>query len=634
MVFQDNSKFAWLKNNRLHKIPTLEQNIIQKNFTVCRTGNNMDDNAKNIIIDFTEKEESIYRPPGNLDSLKVTGEVSVNNPSEQHRLWNTVLSLKGLETITGDLVDEMKVGEVNPKSAWSNPYDVKNEEIQTKTLLKLTEIIDTYYEKGVEVNWALVKDHQMPLSFTISVENTSENQITNIKLVKDLPAAYGNPIVDSPAQGDARFDDGTRKIIWDGFTLVPGGVQSLVIRVGFKPTEVEPLNTGNIEVDYVVPGLTRSKLHGDTMSQSDSMFAIDQGESLDEPGEWECTAEFENMSDFKVELRNAKVTQVLEARKEIVLEEEPTVELQPNTSWTKDFKVKSGQVPKFTNVHIYNIVPLVTSKVVGHITYDAGVLPVAHIETEKIIDPPSVSAYTKTPIQISLIVTNAGSAVLNEIILRDVIPADHQPPELDQVSVTIGDEVLRTGVIREIDPTDSNPELSHILIVKVEDLAIAGGLQANEQLLVSYPLTAWDPKPKVDYSCPLDVTANVTPPGPPVKIPTLAKAVEVKYVRRRIRAYKGQTPGSEPGEYIIPIVFENKGEVLIENITIKDIVPTNFSLLDWNPKEYNPETEETDRGTQLTWKLAKAEPGEKIKFSYTIKGSGDYEREELEVIVG
>lgn len=594
----------------------------------------MDESGKNVIIDFTEKEESIYTPPGDLKDLKVSAEVSVINPSAAHRLWNTVLSLKGLETITGEMEGEMKIGEINPNSAWKRDYNVKTEEIQTKTLLKLTEIIDTYYEKGVEVNWALVKDHQMPVSFTLSVENTSENQVTGIKLVKDLPEVYGIPIIDSPAQGEANFDSGSRKITWEGFNLVPGGVQSLVMRVGFKPSGVEPLDTGNIDVDYVVPGMTRSKLTGTTSSLSDSMFAIDQGESLDEPGEWECTAEFENMSDFNVSLQSAKVIQVLEARKEIVLEEEPNVELLPNTSWTKDFKVKSGQVPKFTNVHVYKIVPKVTSKVVGHITYEAGRLPVAHIETEKIIDPPSVSAYTKTPIQISLIVTNAGSAVLNEIVIRDIIPADHKPPELDQVSVSIGDEVLRTGVIREIDPTDSSPEISHTLTVKAEDLAIAGGLQPNEQLLVSYPLNAWDPKPKVEYSCPLDVHANVSPPGPPVKIPTLEKAVEVKYVRRRIRAYKGQTPGSEPGEYIIPIVFENKGEVLIENITIKDIIPTNFSLLDWNPKEQKPEIEETDRGTQLTWKLVKAEPGEKIKFNYTIKGSGDYEREELEVTVG
>lgn len=545
-----------------------------------------------------------------------------------------MLQLKGLETVTGEVASDMKVGELNPQARWTQPYEVKTEEIQTRTLLKITEIIDTYYEKGVEVNWALVKDHQMPVSFTISVENTSENQITKIKLAKDLPEAYGNPIIDSPAQGDAGFDSISRKITWDGFTLVPGGVQSLVIRVGFKPGQVEPYDTGNIEIDYTVPGLTRSKLTGISSALSDSMFAIDQGESLDEPGEWECTAEFENMSDFMVELKNVKVTQATETRKDIVVEESPAAQIAPNTSWTKDFKVKSGQVPKFTNVHEYIVVPQITSKVIGHISYNAGVLPVVNIACEKILDPPAVRAYTKTPIRVSLVVTNAGSATLNELILRDTIPADHKPPELDQVTVSIGDEEIRTGIIREIDPTDSNPEIQHILTIKLENLSIAGGLQANEQLLVSYPLEAWDPKPKVDYACPLDVTANVNPPGPPFKHATLAEKVEIQYVRRRIRAYKGQTPGSEPGEYVIPIVFENKGEVLIENITIKDVIPTNFSLLDWNPKEFKPETQETDRGTQLTWAIDKAEPGQKIKFSYTIKGTGDYEREELEVTVG
>ena len=69
-------------------------------------------------------------------------------------------------------------------------------------------------------------------------------------------------------------------------------------------------------------------------------------------------------------------------------------------------------------------------------------------------------------------------------------------------------------------------------------------------------------------------------------------------------------------------------------LTLKDIIPPNFSLLDWNPKDMTPMTTETVQGTVLAWKIDSAEPGQRIKFSYTIKGTGEYEREELEVIVG
>ncbi|MHA1264058.1 MAG: hypothetical protein ACTSRS_02385 [Candidatus Helarchaeota archaeon] len=590
--------------------------------------------GKNLIIDITEREEAIYQPPGKLRELKVTGNLTVINPSEQHRLWNIMLNLKGLETVEGELLPEMKVGELNAGTQWEKKYDVKSGEIPTKTLLKITEIIDTYYEKGVETNWALVKNHQMPVSFTISLENTSENNVEEIKLIKDLPAEFGTPIIDTPAQGTAIFDEASRKIIWEGFGLVPGGVQSIVIRVGFKPDRVDPYPSGDIEVNYIVPGLPRSKLAGTATALSDSMFAIDQGESLDEPGEWDCNAEFENMSDFLVTLKSVTVSQVTETRKDVVIEETPNLQIPPNSTWSKDFKVKSGVVPKFANIHNFTVVPKLTGKVIGHIKYIANTLPVVDIATEKIIDPPTVSAYTKTPIKVSIVVTNTGTAILNNILLRDTIPQDYKPPELNDVLVYIGDEELRNGVTREMDPLDTNSESPHILTVKVDDLSSAGGLQPNEQLVVTYPVTAWEPKPKVEYTCPVDVTANVAPPGPPIKVTLPAEKFEVKYVRRRIRAYKGETPGSEPGEYIIPIVFENKGEVDIENITLKDIVPSNFTLLDWNPKEFKPETVETEQGTQLIWKISKAAPGEKIKFSYTIKGTGDYERVELEVIVG
>ncbi len=593
----------------------------------------MDTKGRNVIIDFTEKEESTYKPPGELAKLKVMGDVKVINPSESNRLWNTVLFLKGLEMVMADIAADMKIGEISPKAQWSKPYEVKNEEIQTKTSLKITEKIDTYYEKGTEINWALVKDHQMPTSFTISLENTTNSTITKIKLVKNLPEIFGSPLIDPPAQGDLEFNEGTRTITWKDFSLVPGGVQSIVIRVGFCPTQTEPIPTGNIEVDYIVPGLIRSKLTGTVNSQAEVMFAIDQAESL-EPGEWECTAEFDNMSDFLVELKTVRVEQVTENRKELVLEESPHNKIAPDSSWSKDFTVKSGVVPKFASVHEFIVVPVINTKIIGHILYEAGVLPVAAISSEKIIDPPAVRAYTKTPMNISLIVTNAGSAILNELVLRDVIPRDHKPPELNDITVSIGDQELRSGIIRELDPKDQNPEIAHNLVVKIENLASAGGFRPEDQILVSYPLQSWEPKPKEEYPCPLDVTANVSPPGPPVKIPKIETKIEVQYVRRRISAKKGQTPGAEPGEYIIPIVFENKGEVLIENITIMDIIPSNFNLLDWNPKEFKPDTQDAPKGIKLTWKIPKADPGEKIKFSYTIKGSGEYTREELEVVVG
>ena len=593
----------------------------------------MSEQGKNVIIDFTEKEESIYKYPGSLEQLKVTGEASVINPSESHRLWNIILSLQGLSAVTGDLTETMKVGELNAQAKWTKKYEVKDEEIQTKTLLKISEQINTYYENPDIINWALVKDHQMPISFTISIENTAETDIIQIKVIKTLPEEFGTPIIDPPAQGEVQFDEASGNIIWEDVNLTPGGIQSLCIRVGLKPTQLEPYNTGNIEVHYLVPDVTRTNLMGTTNSISDSMFAIDQGEGAN-AGEWDCTAEFENRSDFDVELQNVKVLKTSEARKECILEESPVEVISPGSAWKKDFTFQCKTVPKFSNVHEFNVVPKITKKVIGHINFEQGVLPVAHIICEKILNPPAVSAYTKTPMKISHLVTNDGSAVLDEVVFQDTIPADFQPPDLNEVVVSIGEEELRSNIVREMEPDDTSIDSAHTLTVKVEKLREAGGFQPGEQILVTYPLTASDPKPDIEYPCPLSIMANVTPPlpGSPVKAAFDTK-IEIKYVRRRIRAIKGQKPGEEAGQYIIPIEFENKGEVLIENITIKDIIPTNFQLLDYEPKDMKPDIEESERGTILIWKLDKCDPGEKVEFNYTIQGSGEYEREELEVVV-
>jgi len=583
-----------------------------------------------IVLDIEEKEETELSGKGIQEKIDINGTLSINNPSKNNKIWNAVRSVGGIETTDMGIAEE-KVGEIEATGKNVVQYKIQEKDVSYKPLIELNEIIDTYFEKGDDVNWNFVLNKRSPTKFNIKLTNNSDQPTSKIFLKKMLPKIYDTPVIESTTSGNADYDEGSRLISWSDISLAPGGEQSLTFRAGANPVDTEPSPAGEINLDYTIQNVQRSKIIPSITSVSDSMFALEKSESMDKQGEWECTVEFENQSDFELTLQKVSVMHKKETTKESILEDEPNEVLAPKGSWTKDFLVESQEPPKLVKSNKFAINSMITKRVIGHTKKITDIIPVAAIEAKKTVTPQEVPAHAKTMMKVQNIVKNTGSAPLATVNVKDIIPAGFKPPSLDQVNLVIKGNPLKSGVVLEMSPNNEDPNSAHELTISIPDLnRIAGPLVAGDELIVSYNIQGWDPKPG-DYPCALEADFNVVPPGPPVKSGVPDIKILAKQVRRRYRAFKQVQPGGEEGEFKIKVVFQNKGEVPVETCKVTDLIPKDFVLVNWTPEENKPESSDVEDGTHVSWTLNNVGAGGEVAINYTIKGSGDYEEEDPEV---
>lgn len=581
-----------------------------------------------VILDIIEKENAKLSGKGTLESIDINGNLTIVNPSNKNRIWNLVRVVDGLES-TNLEERETKIGAVEAGGKNAVSYKVQEKDVTYKPLIALTETIDTYFEKGEDVNWNFVLNNRMPTMFTLKLTNTSPRPTTSCILKKKLPEVFDDPVIESTTSGNASYDAGSRTITWTDVTVPESGEQVLTLRAGANPTQVDPYPAGEIELDYEIVDVQKSKIDPSMTGVSESLFALEKTES--QHTEWECIVEFQNMSDFQVSLGGISVMHAKESTKEVCVEETPNVMLNPSESWTKNFNVSDAKPPKLAKSNKFTILTETHRKVIGHVEKRSDAIPVGAIQAVKVLQPQQVPAHAKTDITVEEKITNTGSAPLSSVYLKDIIPASFKPPSLDKIEASIGGQPLRQNLELEMDPPDENPDVQHELVMKIPDLEkVRGPLGPGEVLIIKYPLKAWDPKP-ANYPCVLEADLNVSPPGQPVKSSTPDSQFLAMQVKRSYRAFKQVQPGAEEGEYAINVVFQNKGEVPVQKCKVTEVVPQGFVFVSSTPEDIPPETADSEAGTKVTWNLANVEPGSQVTISYNIKGSGDYFEEDPEI---
>jgi len=581
-----------------------------------------------IIIDFTETEISKLDNSGNVKSINLTGEISLINPSNS-RIWNTKLILTGMET-TNLENSKYVINELKPDKKWIHAYSMSDDLIK-QPILSISEVIDTYYESDAQ-NWAGILGKRSPTAFKLIVENTSDSLMKNIEIIKKLPNCFSEPILEeSNIFGTLSYDPTCHEVIWKIDCINPKEVRDVTIRTGFTPESNEPQGAGPIFATYEVENLIRTNLDAKIEANTDHLFAVDIGECIDNPGNWECTGEFENSSNLNVILNKIKIFLVKENIQELIVEESPNILIEPGDSWAKDFEVKSEKIPKFKKDYEFNVNYIIKKKIIGKISMDENLIPIISINVRKEMVPNEIFANTKNDVNIITTIINTGSATLNEFIIKDTIPNYFKPPERGSIEYFIDSQEIKENISYELIPDNTDPNQSHILTHYIRELGkTIKGLQPNSKLVIKYPINAWNPPPKKEYKCSIEVLGNVFPPGPPIKVESSEYEITVKYVQRKIRAFKQIQPLEEEGHYKIPVVFQNKGEIVLENIILKDFIPKNFDLINWEPEDIKPEIKDLEEGTQLIWRFPLVQPNEKLNLGYTIKGKGEYIAPELE----
>jgi hypothetical protein len=589
---------------------------------------------KTVVIDLEETEEATIGELSRLERARARGVLSVNNVSDRSRIWNVRVLLEEGTSGTSFSEDSLSAGEIDASAKWETDYtiDIK------KPILTLTERFDTCGTVPTDdPHWAYVYGKENPVKITIKVKNETDGQIDNIVLNKIIPSELTMVNVESTSSGITEFDEGTRTIIWKDFVVYPREESTLIISATGNVEDTDKKSAGEIVVTYRGEGQQRSSLKPDMTALTEFLTGIETAET--EPNQWECILECSNESDLMVRLDKAEVYLTPEdgGAKQKMIDDAPRLEMFPNQEWNSKFEIGSKSPPKCNQEVVYTPMRVIASRVLGTIEKTPQTIPIARIDYTKEFDPPEVSSFDKTPVEITIDIKNVGSASLNSFIVEDSLPDDVMPPKPEHVTVWVRGREYSGDLEVSVDPDDQNPEVPHKITFTIPNLKDSvGEVEPGDSVKINYAIMAWRNRPEKEYLAPIHCHANTYPEGFPAEVASAddGHKIGILYKKRSISTKKGISKGSDPGQFIVVLVIENKGEVTVENVKLTDWIPAGFNYTSADPEEESPTERPVDDGTNLVWVWSRMNPGDKRKISVTVQAgedAGEYERREPQV---
>ncbi|TFF85328.1 MAG: hypothetical protein EU518_01385, partial [Promethearchaeota archaeon] len=436
------------------------------------------------------------------------------------------------------------------------------------------------------------------------------------------------------------IDEGNKKVLnWNIESIPPEEIAILEIKFDTMIDNNELQSLGATKITYLAENTKLSMIDPKIRGLTDSLSGITTDEAAT-PGTWECNVEFINESEFKIKLEKVEASHKITTGTETIVSENPNIALDPDNSWDFDFKVESENIPQFESSVIFTPLYEIVTRVIGEINKEATYYPVIRAEIGKTILPSEVDAYANTDMKIENQIVNSGTANIDSLIIKDSIPKDFIPPEEKNIKLVLegseGEiEVHEREEFMEsfiISPQDQNPDSQHQLTIKLKNLN--NQFKPNTKLKYSYPIKAKNPTPETKYLTPIEIHVNSANKGSfYIKSPELEPEIKIKYVKRKLKTLKSIRPGINEGEFDISVRVQNKGNVELENLVVKDQIPDGFNLTDLNPKDLDYEVNQEGGKSELNIKIRELSAQEAVSIKYICAGSGEYPRTEPQVIV-
>ncbi len=590
-----------------------------------------------IIVDITDKEYIKLGQMSEQVEIKGDGKVVVKNGSSKSRLWNLINDLKEIVNTTASS-KVVSCGALNPGQEHVDEYEIQN---MKAACLKVVETFDTERQTGDTVNNAFLYQNKNSCNLKLTFTNTLDLPIIDIKATREMPEILQDIEILSPNLGNAdlKEEGGKRVLLWEIGSLAGKETAELNVKCLGTVNDRNTQSLGALKVLYLINSYKLTLMDPEVRGLTDSMSGVSRDEGTN-PGTWDYNVEFNNDSEFMVRLEDVKVSHKIATGSEIVVSETPNVELKPGNAWDFDFKLEEENVPELeSKIEFTPLFELIT-RVIGEINKESTIYPVLASEVHKAIIPPEVGAYANTDMKIENSIPNTGTSSIDALQISDEIPPDFMPPLVKEIklivtnpegSIEIQDrqEFVKKFVI---EPEDQNPDTKHTISVDLHGLEKQ--LPPNSKLVMSYPLLAKNPKPEVRYNTPVEIKANAPRRGLDLVIsPPEEPVIKIKYIQRKLKTLKSIKPGSVEGEFSISVRIQNKGDVELENIVVKDKIPAGFTLTDFNPEDLKYEINKIGEESELNVEIVELKGNESITINYSCQGSGDYPRGEPQVIV-
>ena len=573
-----------------------------------------------------EVETSTLNSEGEIIKQSVKGTLTINNPSAEDRIYDIDVILDNAES-TDIGGDQVSVDELEAGKNYSMKYKVDG-----KRMLVLRERLDTNPARSQERSLSVASgDEAGPLAMELEVENISAVTLRDVSVNRPLP----DQIAFTHA-GAASIDNGA--IVWEVGTLAPGEKQVLAIEGTITTSSTKPIDAGAATATYAADA-TLSQLSFKELDAFCRGFTYMRVNEDERPDNWICQTIFENRSSFAVDLVKLQVR--MKGSEDLLFDiSDVPDDVHPNGRWESEERTVMAQSePDFTYELAYTILPRATSSTEGTLTLESKSFDVLDASVEKTYSANELVSYRPQSISAKLTLTNDGSSPINLMRVTDDIPGLFEAPDISAMRICVDG--------KEMDAEQYKAEVSSGITLEKEHRSPDGdghtltltigtkgpvGLKPGKSLTIEYDLSAPDPTPdnsRVDAPARMEFSAERF--GPVCgRDAAESPSLKVVHNRRRISAGKQAIPLGGKGRYEVLILFENNSDTALTEVSIKDVLLSNFEIKEWSVNGANGKrddvemvTAESEEGTDITWNIPVVGKGERIEVSFMIKGEGE-----------
>jgi len=632
------------------------------------------------IIEEVKAEQDHY---ANLESIAFKGNLNVENPSTQDRLWDIDITLKGIEGTNlkssaikiqelgiteDDNVDsrEFKIkGEASNNllvkefiNTLPNADDILNINDMESELIKLQDQSaeaeeleeeededDEEGDGGVEASslesFGISIEKETTVTFAIALRNMFEKSISNVEVVKSITDEFSRPVIQDTSVGVANIEGS--QIVWKIDQLEPETTVICKFTCDILVSTIDPIKTGIIEVSYVAASSYSKGLGIDKFdAYTSNRFYLDIIERDEEPGVWDCNLVFENTSEFIVDLFNADVYAPDDEGTKLIDIDPGDVPRLPagaewqSTKWVYEF----DDYPSFRKLLEFRVVPDFQTQVNGAISISDVELSIASMTGELAYTITETAEPTIKEIEAMLIqvptfkesdviavhkLVNNGSAPLNEIVVQQQFFTEQfQAPNADEIKILWDDSEI------EVDSSAVSVE-GDVFKIELSDLkdSSTGMFEPESKLEIQYPIHCINPAQDARFEAEVVYLANTYPISSEIEIKPDVPVIEAIHIRRKFRVGKEVVAIGALGNYKIILTLENIGDMALPNLILMDKVPDKFEYGDYEGD--TPEITDEVGSDTLKWTIEELTEGERLEFAYQITGKGKYSPSEAQL---
>ncbi len=618
-----------------------------------------------LIIILSEKQEGVLTHDNKEKEFKTRGEIIIVNNTGSP-IYDLELKLSGIEKT--DLEKKVTVGFVPARETGKEPKRVPYNIRDVPRAVDLNE--NLIFPEDITQPVTLMNE-EIDLTVRFNIKNSTDAEMV-VDFDKEMPTQIIAKEIPSLPSGTLNVEAG--RLSLREYRILPRDSKAIEVKSLIIAEKPDAFRSGKITYRYFGEGITISGLGIEEVTGTLNVrHHVDKSERSEQRGVWDNYVIIENLSRASIkvvaeigvisgkiltpeeggaEIRGSIEWRIPGRRDYDTIVMEPVIVGPGETTRIGPFTLQSDEEPKVsTNLRIW-IIPEIIKRVSGEFLIEDIEIPViwGRITKEVSVEHPSyimgmtdkqLVGHLEESVNVTIKVDNLGSATVDHVIIRDVIPADFKPPRIADIKISLikggGEITVPPEMIRiSLEPQDPDPSREHRLTIEIFGIAyyLGESLLRGEGVVINYKMIAADPKPHKTYELPAEADLAVTPDIRPLRIkleevPTL----ETLEAIRKIAKSKEVLPGEVEGEYIVIVTLRNEGDLPVRNYEHIEQLPPTFEFITERATPAPETVEEIIEGLSIKWLIQEIRAREEFKIQFVVRGKPGHKVSDLLRIV-